>query len=60
MATIVIASCHTPKSSQIQTPIEADGVLSLAVGAYTPGNMVIAGERYGYLSEVVEHFIGSK
>ena len=60
MATIVIASCHTPKSSQIQTPIEADGVLSLAVGAYTPGNMVIAGERYGYLGEVVEHFIGSK
>ncbi len=60
MAVIVIASCHTPKSSQIETPIEADGVLSLAVGSYTPGNMVIAGERYGYLTEVVDHFIGSR
>lgn len=60
MAAIVIASCHTPKVNQIQTPMEADGVLSLAVGAYTPGNMVIAGERYGYLNEVVELFVGSR
>lgn len=60
IVTIIIASCHTPKVNKIQTPMEADGILSLAVGAYTPGNMVIAGERYGYLNEVVELFVNSK
>lgn len=59
-ALTIVTSCHTPKDDTVHTPIEADGVLSLAVGTYTPGNMVIAGERYGYLHEIVGHFAGSK
>ena len=53
---MIVASCHTPQANLIQTPIEADGRLTLAVGNYTPGNMVIAGERYGYLHEMMESF----
>lgn len=53
---VIVASCHTPKVDLIQTPIEADGQLTVAIGSYTPGNVVIAGERYGYLHEVVDRF----
>ncbi len=56
---LLLGGCKS-SSQEIFTPIEADGKLSIGIGAHTPGNFIIAGERYGYLYELSRTFASTE
>ncbi len=55
----LLGGCKSSSQTSF-TPTNADGILSIGIGAHTPGNFIIAGERYGYLYELSRSFAATE